>query len=126
MNPASRPELQTLSALSATPDPIHCRRPSTSRSRAAKSPALFSSPAEHLLTVLVAGIFVRGRAQVISTRPEDLPFQALLTAPIATPDRRSVMAGMSAVLVKDRQTEQCFVAVTIGNSMGLSPAACAP
>jgi hypothetical protein len=29
-----------------------------------------------------------------------------------------------AVLVKDRQTEQCFVAVTIGNSMGLSPAAC--
>jgi hypothetical protein len=63
--------------------------------------------------------------QVFTPRSGELRFQALLTEPIATPDRRSVVAGMSAVLVKDRLTEQCFVAVTFGNSVGLSPAACA-
>ena len=78
-----------------------------------------------LLLVVIAGIAVRGRAQVVTPRSQELRFQALLTEPIATPDRRSVVAGMGAVLVKDRMTGQCFLAVTFGNSMGLSPAECA-
>jgi len=78
-----------------------------------------------LFFVVIAAIYVRARAQVLTPRSEDLRFQLLLTQPIATPDRRSVVAGMSALLVKDRMSEQCFVAVTFGNSMGLSPAPCA-
>jgi hypothetical protein len=77
-----------------------------------------------LLLAVIATIYVRADAQVLTPRPEELRFQALLTQPIATPDRRAVVAGTSALLVKDRLTGQCFVAVTIGNSMGLSPAAC--
>ena len=76
-----------------------------------------------LFSVGIAAISVRAWAQGLP-RSEELRFQVLLTQPIATPDRRSVVAGMSALLVKDRQTGQCFVAVTFGNSMGLSPAAC--
>jgi hypothetical protein len=69
-------------------------------------------------------MYVRTEAQVVTPPPQELRFQALLTQPIATPDRRSVVAGTSVLLVRDRLTGQCFVAVTIGNSMGLSPAPC--
>jgi hypothetical protein len=49
----------------------------------------------------------------------------LLNEPIATSNGRAVVAGTSALVVKDRVTGQCFLAVTIGDSMGLSPATCA-
>jgi hypothetical protein len=77
-----------------------------------------------LLSSAIATMYVRAGAQVLTPRPEELRFQAMLNQPIATPDRRSAVAGTSALVVKDRLTGQCFVAVTIGNSMGLSPAAC--
>lgn len=73
---------------------------------AASKPASRDSP-----TIVVVGI-------------EDLRFQALLVQPIATPDRRSVVAGTSTLLVKDRVTGQCFLAVTVGDSVGVSPASC--
>ena len=41
------------------------------------------------------------RAQVLTPPPEQLRFQALLTEPIATPDRRSVVAGTNVMVVKD-------------------------
>jgi hypothetical protein len=69
----------------------------------------------------------RAGAQVMTPRPEELRFQMVLNEPIAAPQRGGgVVAGTSAVLVKDRLTGQCFVAVTIGNAMGLSPATCQP
>ena len=77
-----------------------------------------------VFSVTMATMYVRAGAQVLTPRPEELRFQALLNQPIATPDRRAVVAGTSALVVKDRLTGQCFVAVTIGNSMGLSPATC--
>jgi hypothetical protein len=84
------------------------------------------------LTVLVllsfmvlATLYVRARAQVVTPRPEELRYQALLTEPIAAPEGRSVVAGTSALLIKDRVSGQCFLAVTVGNSLGLSPATCA-
>jgi hypothetical protein len=77
-----------------------------------------------LLALVMATMYARAGAQVVTPRPEELRFQALVSEPIATPDRRAVVAGTSALLVRDRLTGQCFVAVTIGGSMGLSPAAC--
>jgi hypothetical protein len=74
----------------------------------------------------VAATYVRTRAQVATPRPNELRFQAVLNEPIATPDQRSVVAGTSALLVKDRVTGLCFLAVTIGDSMGLSPTPCQP
>jgi hypothetical protein len=67
---------------------------------------------------------VRASAQVVTPRPEELRFYTLLSEPVAAPGRRGVVAGTSAMLVKDRITGQCFVAITVGNAMGLSPAAC--
>ena len=79
-----------------------------------------------LASAAVTAIYVRAGAQVVTPRPEDLRFQALLNQPIAAPARRGVVPGTSALLVQDRVTGQCFVAVTIGDAMGLSPAACEP
>jgi hypothetical protein len=77
-----------------------------------------------LSIVMAAAMYLRGRAQVLMPRPEDLRYQAVLTEPIATPERRSVVAGTSALLIKDRVSGQCFLAVTLGDSVGLSPASC--
>jgi hypothetical protein len=77
-----------------------------------------------LAVVLTATMYVRAGAQVVTPRPADLRYQALLNEPIATPNRGAVVAGTSAMLVKDRLTGQCFLAVTIGSSIGLSPAQC--
>jgi hypothetical protein len=88
----------------------------------------------HRTLVLVGGIaagaaaltYARTAAQVVTPRPEELRYEALLSEPIATPNRRGVVAGTSAMLVRDRATGQCFLAVTVGSAMGLSPAACQP
>ena len=66
------------------------------------------------------------RAQVVTPRPDELRFEAVLSEPIAAPGRRGVLAGTSALLVKDARTGQCYLAVTVGNSLGLAPASCAP
>ena len=71
------------------------------------------------VSAVMGTMYVRTGAQVVTPRPEELRFQALLE-----PGRRGVVAGTSALLVKDRVTGQCFVAVRIGDAMGLSPAAC--
>ena len=77
-----------------------------------------------LLSVVAATMGVRAGAQVVTARPEELRFYTLLSEPVAAPGRRGVVAGTSAMLVKDRITGQCFVAITVGNALGLSPAAC--
>ena len=81
-------------------------------------------------SVLLAGVattlYVRVAAQVVTPRPGDLRYQALLSEPIATPNRAAVVAGTSAMLVTDRVTGRCFLAVTIGNSVGLAPTVCGP
>ena len=77
-----------------------------------------------LLSVVMAMRGVRAGAQVVTPRPEELRFYTVLSEPIAAPGRRGVVAGTSAMLVKDRITGQCFVAITVGEAMGLSPSAC--
>jgi hypothetical protein len=79
-----------------------------------------------LVGAALAILYVHTKAQVVTPRPEELRYQVLLTEPIASPDRRSVVAGTSALLIKDRVSGQCFLAVTVGASVGLSPATCAP
>ena len=76
------------------------------------------------VVVTILGIFGMARAQVLTPPPEQLRFQALLTEPIATPDRRSVVAGTNAMVVKDLATGQCYVTVTLGSGMAMSPAPC--
>ena len=69
----------------------------------------------------VATLYVRDTradAQALTPRPDELRFEAML------PNGRGVVAGTSALMVRDRTTGQCFLAVTVGNAMGLSPAAC--
>jgi len=68
--------------------------------------------------------FSAARAQVLSPRPEELRFQLLLHEPVAAPDRRSVVAGTDALLVKDRRTGQCYVAISVGQSMAMAAASC--
>jgi hypothetical protein len=77
-----------------------------------------------LLSIAMMTMYVRAGAQVVTPRPGELRYQALLSEPIATPNRGAVVAGTSALLVKDRVTGQCFLAVTVGNSVGLSAAEC--
>ncbi len=77
-----------------------------------------------VLSVLITSMYIRAGAQIVTPRPVELRYQALLNEPIATPDRGAVVAGTSALLVKDRVTGQCFLAVTVGNSVGLSAAEC--
>jgi hypothetical protein len=78
------------------------------------------------LTILIALVTAWGyaRAQVQTPRSEELRFQTLLHEPIATPDRRGVVAGTSALLLRDRRTGQCFVAVTLGDSMAMAATGC--
>lgn len=77
-----------------------------------------------LLSVVMTTMYVRVRAQVVTPPPDQLRYQAVLNEPIAVADQRGVVAGTSVLLIRDRQTGQCFLAVTIGNAMGLSEANC--
>jgi hypothetical protein len=77
-----------------------------------------------LLLIGLPLVFSAVRAQVLSPRPEELRFQVLLHEPIAAPDRRSVVAGTDALLVKDRRTGQCYVAISVGQSMAMAVAPC--
>lgn len=76
------------------------------------------------LLIALPFLFPLLRAQVATPRPEELRFQMLLHEPVAAPDRRSVVAGTDAVVVKDRRTGQCYVAVSIGQSMAMTAASC--
>jgi hypothetical protein len=78
-----------------------------------------------LMSAVLGTLWVRAQTQVVMPQPAQLRFQALLMEPIATPEGRSVVAGSSALLIKDRVSGRCFLAVTLGNSLGLSPAECA-
>ena len=77
-----------------------------------------------LLLIGLPLVFSAVRAQVLSPRPEELRFQVLLHEPVAAPDRRSVVAGTDALLVKDRRTGQCYVAISVGQSMAMAGASC--
>lgn len=77
-----------------------------------------------LLLIGLPLVFSAVRAQVLSPRPEELRFQLLLHEPVAAPDRRSVVAGTDALLVKDRRTGQCYVAISVGQSMTMAGASC--
>jgi hypothetical protein len=77
-----------------------------------------------IIAAVIVTIYVRAAAQVVNPRPEELRFQALQMQPIATPDRRSVVSGTTALLIRDRVTGQCFIAITFGDSVGLSSASC--
>lgn len=80
-----------------------------------------------LVGAVAAGALIgRAHAQVLTPPPDQLRFEAILNEPIGTPDRRSVVAGTSALLVRDRRSGQCFLAVTVRDSVGLAPARCDP
>ena len=79
-----------------------------------------------LLSLIMSALYVGVRAQVVVTpRPEELRFQLLANEPVAAIDGRGVVPGVSTLFIRDRATGQCFVAVSLGNSVGLSPATCA-
>jgi hypothetical protein len=77
-----------------------------------------------LVAAVMVTMYVRAAAQVVNPRPEELRFHALQMQPVATPDRRSVVPGITALVVRDRVTGQCFIAITLGDSVGLSSASC--
>jgi hypothetical protein len=76
--------------------------------------------------VAVGAVIGRADAQVLTPPPDQLRYEAVLNEPIGTLDRRSVVAGTSALLVRARRSGQCYLAVTVGNSVGLAPAPCEP
>ena len=51
-----------------------------------------------LLSVVMATMYVRAAAQVVTPRPEELRFYALLNEPIANSNRGAVVAGTSALV----------------------------
>jgi hypothetical protein len=77
-----------------------------------------------LLALVVSVLYIQVRAQVVTPRPEALRFQVLVNEPVASTDRRGVVPGVSALVMRDRTTGQCFVAVTLGDAISLSPAPC--
>jgi hypothetical protein len=77
-----------------------------------------------LLALVVSVLYIQVRAQVVTPRPEQLRFQVLVNEPVASTDRRGVVPGVNALVVRDRSTGQCFVAVTLGEAISLSPAPC--
>lgn len=77
-----------------------------------------------LLAFVVSVLYIQVRAQIVTQRPEELRFQVLVNEPVASADRRGVVPGVSALVMRDRTTGQCFVAMTLGNAIGLSPAPC--
>jgi hypothetical protein len=76
--------------------------------------------------VVVGALIDRAGAQVLTPRPEELRFEAVLSEPIALQGKRSVLAGTSVLLVRDRRSGQCYVAVTVCDSVGLASARCEP
>ena len=49
-------------------------------------------------------MILRANGQVMTPRPDELRFQALLNEPIAEPNRRGVVAGIFALLVKGQES----------------------
>lgn len=77
-----------------------------------------------LLVLVVSVLYIQVRAQVVNPRPEELRFQLLVNEPVASTDRRGVVPGVNALVIRDRSTGQCFVAMTLGDAISLSPAPC--
>lgn len=77
-----------------------------------------------VLTLVVSVLYIQVQAQLVTPRPEELRFQMLSNEPVASTDRRGVVPGVSALVIRDRTTGQCFVAVTLGDAISLSPAPC--
>jgi hypothetical protein len=76
------------------------------------------------ILLVLAYSWPRANAQVFVPRPEDVRFQLLANEPVAAPDGRSTVAGWSALTLKDRRTNQCFVAFTQGSEMSALPVPC--
>jgi hypothetical protein len=75
--------------------------------------------------MIIAGVLFRpSHAQVLTARPDEVRFQMVTNEPIAAPDRRSVVAGASAMVIKDQRTGQCYLVVTVAQSTSMAPAAC--
>ena len=77
-----------------------------------------------LLALVVSALYIQVGAQVVTPRPEQLRFEVLVNEPVASTDRRGVVPGVNALVMRDRSTGQCFVAVTLGDAISLSPAPC--
>jgi hypothetical protein len=77
------------------------------------------------LVVLAVGLEWT-RAQVLIPRPDEVRFQLITNEPVAAPDRRAVIPGWSAQVIKDWQTSQCFVAISANREIAISPVACPP
>jgi hypothetical protein len=76
--------------------------------------------------VAVGALIDHAHAQVLIPPSDQVRFEAVLNEPISTPDRRSIVAGTSALLIRDRRSGQCYLAVTVGNGVGLADARCEP
>ena len=74
--------------------------------------------------VLIATAYAWARAQVMIPSPDTVRFEIVTNEPISTPDGRSVVAGWSAQVFKDRRTGQCYLARTQGRTMGIAPTGC--
>jgi hypothetical protein len=72
----------------------------------------------------LAATVVGARAQLLTPTADKVRFEMVTNEPVAAPDNRSVVAGWSAAVIRDRKSGQCFVAVTEGDSMSLAPAQC--
>ena len=77
-----------------------------------------------LVAVIMLVLYARAEAQLVTPRPEQLRFQLLVSEPVATDDGRGVVAGLSAMVVRDRTTGQCYVTLSLGTGMGISPTTC--
>jgi len=78
------------------------------------------------LLVAVLGVLAwqtHVRAQI--PMADDMRFQMIGDEPIASPDSRSFVTNWRAVMLRDRRTQQCYVAFVTDRAMSLSaPLAC--
>ena len=74
--------------------------------------------------LFVGALFGYARAQGMFPGPDRVRFRMISNEPIATSDGGAVVAGSSAIVVQDRRTGQCYVAVSVGSAMAMERIDC--
>jgi hypothetical protein len=58
-------------------------------------------------------------------KPDAVRFQLIGDEPIASPDGRQLLTNWKVEVLRDRKSDQCYVAILLGNAMSITgPSTC--
>jgi hypothetical protein len=76
------------------------------------------------LVAMLLGQVSVARAQLFAPNLSTLRYQLIGDEPIATPDGKSVVNAMKALTLRDKVSNQCYVAFLYEHAMAVNPTAC--